>query len=146
MNTVQYGKIYIMKIVVICKGNVGRSQIAEALFRKYYPEMQVVSAGTAISGPEQPIGELMPHIQEVLDVMNEEKIDVSSYVRKQLTENMVRRADAVIAIIEDTSLLPLYVANSKKLVHWNVADPKGQDLETTREIKNQIKALVKNFN
>lgn len=132
-----------MRILFICKGNVGRSQIAEALFRKKFGDAhEVVSAGTALSGPEQPIGELMPGIKEVIDVMNEEGVDVSMYVRNQLTEQMVAEADKVVAIVEDEVVLPEYLLNSPKLVRWNVADPKGKDLETTREIKNQIKELI----
>lgn len=132
-----------MKILFVCKGNVGRSQIAEALFhKKWGSEHEVFSAGTAISGPEQPIGELLPGIQEVLDVMSEEGLDVSMYVRKQLMPEMVEQADKIIAIVEDEILLPDYLSASPKLTRWNVEDPKGKDLETTRRIKNQIKELV----
>ena len=134
-----------MKILFICKGNVGRSQMAEALMKKSHPEVEVISAGTQLSGPEQPIGELVPNIQEVLDVMNEEGIDVSSYVRKQLTEEMVNQSDTVVAIIEDEVALPEYLASSPKLIRWDVEDPKGKDVETTRKIKDQIKKLIHSF-
>jgi arsenate reductase (thioredoxin) len=132
-----------MKVLFICKGNVGRSQIAEALFKKKFGDThEAVSAGTALSGPEQPIGELMPNIKEVLDVMNEEGIDVSLYVRNQMTEKMVEDADKIVAIVEDEVALPPYLADSPKLIRWNVEDPKGKDLETTRRIKDQIKDLM----
>lgn len=131
-----------MKILFVCKGNVGRSQIAEALMRKVHPEVEAISAGTALSGPEQPIGELMPGIQEVLDVMQEEGIDVSGNIRKQLTEEMVENADKVVVIMEHTESLPEYLAQSLKLIRWSVPDPKGKDVEFTREVKNQIKKLI----
>ena len=132
-----------MKILFVCKGNVGRSQIAEGLFRKLHPDIEVVSAGTALSGPEQPIGELIPGIQEVLDVMQEEGVDVSGYARKQLTEEMVHEADKVIVIMEDAAPLPEYLKESSKVVCWSVPDPKGKDLEFTRGVKDQIKGLIK---
>lgn len=132
-----------MNILFICKGNVGRSQIAEALFRKKFgDEHIVVSAGTKLSGPEQPIGELLPNIQEVLDVMTEEGVDVAGYVRKQLTEQMVVDADKVVVIMEDTEALPEYLANSPKLIRWNVPDPKGQDLAFTRDVRDQIRQYI----
>lgn len=132
-----------MKILFICKGNVGRSQIAEALFRKKFGDThEVVSAGTALSGPEQPIGELMPNIKEVLDVMQEEGMDVSMYARQQMTPQMVEDADKVVAIVEDEIVLPDYLSNSPKLVRWNVPDPKGKDLEFTRDVKDEIKSLI----
>lgn len=87
----------------------------------------------------------MPNIKEVLDVMQEEGMDVSMYVRNQLTEKMVEDADKVVAIVEDEVALPEYLSGSPKLIRWNVADPKGKDLETTREIKNQIKKLIGAF-
>lgn len=135
-----------MKILFICKGNVGRSQIAEALFRKKFGDKhKVISAGTKISGPEQPIGELIPQIQEVLDVMKEEGTDVSMYVRKQLTENMVEDADKVVVIMEKVEAMPDYLLNSPKLIRWDIPDPKGKDLEFTRNIKNEIKEYIEKF-
>lgn len=135
-----------MKLLFVCKGNVGRSQIAEALFRKKFNEkFKVVSAGTHISGKEQPIGELMPQIQEVLDVMKEEGIDVSMAIRKQLTENMVNDADKVVAITENIEELPDYLLNSQKLIRWYIPDPKGKDIEFTRNVKNNIKEHIEKF-
>lgn len=133
-----------MNILFLCKGNVGRSQIAEALFRKKFgDEHIVVSAGTKLSGPEQPIGELLPNIQEVLDVMREEGLDVAPAIRKQMTEEMVNTADKVIAIMEDTEELPEYLVNSSKLIRWGIPDPKGKDLVFTRNVRDQIKDQIK---
>ncbi len=135
-----------MKILFICKGNVGRSQIAEALFRKKFgDEHTAVSAGTKISGPEEPIGNLFPQIYEVLEVMNEEGIDVSTSVRTQLTEKMVNEVDKVVAIIEDDEILPEYLLTSPKLLRWNVPDPKGKDLKFTREVREEIKRRIDLF-
>lgn len=132
-----------MNILFVCRGNVGRSQIAEALFRKKFgDEHEVISAGIKLSGPEQPIGELVPGIKEVLDVMNEEGIDVSMAIRNNITEKMVEDCDKVVAIIEDEMELPEYLTNSPKLVRWNLPDIKGKDLEFTRTVKNQIKELI----
>lgn len=134
------------EILFLCRGNVGRSQIAEALFKKSFGNQhEIISAGTKLSGPEQPIGDLMPGIQEVLDVMKEEGIDVSMNVRKQLTEEMVESVDKVVAIMEEHEELPEYLINSGKLVRWNVLDPKGKDLGATREIKNKIKELIEGW-
>lgn len=130
-----------MKTLFICKGNVGRSQMAEALYKKY-KEGESVSAGTKISGPEQPIGELMPHIQEVLDAMQEKDIDVSGYVRKQLTKEMLEDCDRAVVIMEDHEELPEYLSSSPKLIRWNIPDPKGKNLEETKAIRDQIREMI----
>lgn len=119
--------------------------MAEFLMRKNYGDKyEVISAGTKLSGPEEEIGNLKPAIQEVLDVMNEEGVDVSRAVRKQVTEEMVQSSNRVIAILEDEEL-PEYLVNSPKLVRWFVVDPKGKDLDETRKIKDQIKELILNM-
>lgn len=135
-----------MKILFICKGNVGRSQIAEALFRRRFGDThETVSAGTQLSGPEQPIGELMPQIQEVLEVMKEEGLDVSLAIRNQLTETMLDAADKAIVIMDHEEPLPDYLTRSPKLVHWAIPDPKGQSLEFTRKVKDEIKQRIEDL-
>lgn len=137
-----------MKILFICKGNVGRSQMAEFLAKKIYADKnsdEFISAGIKISGAEEPIGNLMPGIKEVLDVMLEEGVDVSGAIRKQLTEEMVNNSDKIVTLLEEGDELPEYLANSPKLLKWIVGDPKGKDLNETRKIKDQIKLLISNI-
>ena len=55
---------------------------------------------------------------------------------------MVEDADKIVVILEETEPLPDYILNSNKYVRWNIPDPKGQDLETTRKIKNEIKKQI----
>ncbi len=55
---------------------------------------------------------------------------------------MVEDADKVIAVIENEEELPGYLAKSSKLVRWNVPDPKGKDIEFTRQVRDKIKNLI----
>ena len=135
-----------MKVLFVCRGNVGRSQIAEALLKKVDSgRFEVSSAGTKLSGPEQPIGELMPAIKEVLDVMNEVGIDVSHNIRRQVTEEMANDADKIILVVDDNDPIPDYLTDNSKVIRWDVLDPKGKDLEFTRNVRNQITDLIKLF-
>lgn len=131
-----------MKILFVCRGNVGRSQIAEALFRKKFGEAhEVISAGTALSGPEQAIEEILPAIN-VIDIMKEENVDVSKSIRNNLTEEMVNWADKVVMMFDENDTIPDYIKNSQKVIYWNVTNPKGMDLGGHRTVKNQIKDLI----
>ncbi len=135
-----------MKVLFVCRGNVGRSQIAEALLKKVAGDrFKVSSAGTKLSGPEQPIGELMPAIKEVLDVMNEVGVDVSHNIRKQVTEKMANDADKIILVVDGNDPIPDYLTRNPKVIKWDVLDPKGKDLEFTRKVKDQISDLIQKF-
>ncbi len=132
-----------MKILFLCKGNVGLSQMAGVLFRKKFVDRyEVVSAGLKLSGPSQPIGELMPGIKEVLAAINEEGIDVSGAVRKQVTPEMADDADMIVALLEPEEGILDFLVGSPKLTYWNIPDPKGKDLEFTRMVRDQIKEKI----
>ncbi len=132
-----------MKILFLCRGNVARSQMAEALLKKMSPNsFEVSSAGTKISGPEQKLGELSPALDNVLTVMKEEGIDITQNTRKQVTEEMANGTDKIILVVDERDPIPEYLPNNQKVTKWNVLDPKGQDLEFTRNTRDQIKELI----
>ncbi len=134
-----------MKILFVCRGNVGRSQFAEALFNKYIKgDFKASSAGTKLSGPEQPLSEIA-EVQNVIDTLKEEGVNVSSNYRNQLTEEMFNRADKVFLIVDEFDPIPDYVQNNEKVTRWEVDNPKGLSLERHKEIKNQIKNLILNY-
>jgi protein-tyrosine-phosphatase len=145
-----------MKILFVCRGNVGRSQIAEALLKKELKDVEVVevsnnplvdievmSAGTLLSEPEQAIGELTPAIDNVVDVMKEVGVDVSKNFRTQITEEMANDADRIILVVDERDPIPEYLVNNPKVEKWDVLDPKGQSLEFTRQVRDQIGVFVK---
>ncbi len=134
-----------MKILFVCRGNVGRSQMAEALYKIYGDKTnEVSSAGTKLSGPEEPIMNL-PLAFNVVDVIKEEGLDISTAVRNQVTPDMADEADKIILVVDDADPIPEYLKNNAKVTQWNVPDPKGTSLERHREIKDQIKELIKSL-
>lgn len=135
------------QILFVCRGNVGRSQMAEALFNKKAIDkslaVRAISAGTKLSGPEQPIGELSPGIDIVVDAMQEVGIDVRHNLRQSVTEEMVQNVDSVILVVDERDPIPDYLQNNPKVkATWDVLDPKGQTLDFTRDVRNQIEVLV----
>lgn len=128
-----------MKVLFLCKGNVGRSQMAEAFFNYFYPEKEVISAGTALSGPEQTLGSLLPGTKNVIDAMKEDGIDVSKNIRKQFTPKDVVNTELIVLLSTESvpeMLLPF------KIEYWNIEDPKGRSIEDTRIIRDLIKKKV----
>ncbi len=117
--------------------------MAEALLKR--EGFEVRSAGTKLSGPEQPLGELANQLEYVLQVMNEINIDMSQNIRQGVTPEMVNWADKIILVVDERDPIPDYLSNNPKVIKWDVLDPKGQTLEFTRTVRDQIIGLVKDF-
>lgn len=132
-----------MNILFVCRGNVARSQMAEVLFKKYIKgDYNVLSAGTKLSGPEQPISELGEITNNMIASMKEEGIDVAGNIRNQLTPEMVAWADKIFVITDENDLIPEYLSDSPKVTHWELPDPKSTSLEFHREVRDKIKKLI----
>jgi protein-tyrosine-phosphatase len=136
-----------MKILFICRGNVGRSQIAAALCAKIAPEHEVRSTGTRVVGKDGTPrdGQMLKDMDvaiHVRKVLEEEGIDTENFVRRQLTPEIVEWTDKIIVMAEPETI-PDYLKKSPKAIYWDILDPKDTPLEAHREMKEKIKGLVK---
>ena len=122
------------KILFVCVENAGRSQMAEGFLRKYAPKFEVISAGT------KPNSQLNP---TVVEVMKEIGIDITKQMPKELTDEMISSSLAVnMGCMDKDSCPSLFV---KDVIDWNISDPKNQDIEQVREIRDQIKNEILNL-
>ena len=122
------------KILFVCVENAGRSQMAEA-FAKHYGEgkIEALSAGTMPSKEVNPL---------VVEVMREKGIGISNNKPKLVNTQMVQEADIVIVMgcsAQGFCPAPLL----KKVVDWELEDPKGKPIEKVREIRDEIEKRVK---
>ena len=124
-----------MKILFICKANVGRSQIAEAFFNRLSKQNKAISAGTHIRDHK---GELLHEF--VIQCMSEFDYDLSKNTRKQLTPQIAKEADKIVVMTEKENL-PSYIDMSK-VVFWEIDDAKDKSLEFHHQIRDQIKKFV----
>lgn len=130
-----------MKVLFICRANVGRSVIAEAIYNKYTSSKDASSAGTIA---EEAGKTLKQHERTdfVLDVLDKEGINIRSHKIKRLTEKMVDNADKVI-VLTDLESWPDYLKNNSKIEYWEIEDGKGKNLHFHEKMKDKIKQKIK---
>ena len=123
-------------ILFVCVENAGRSQMAEAFFRKFTENrFNVISAGTSPSKELNPI---------VVQVMKEIGIDMNNQNPKMLSESMISNSFKTVNMgcMDKESCPALFV---KDVIDWNIPDPKEKTIEQIREIRDQIKSEVLNL-
>lgn len=122
------------KVIFVCVGNAGRSQMAEAFASVY--GRGFIKASSAGTRPAKGLDSL------VVEAMKERGIDISMKKPKGVEEGALREADIVITMgcaLGDACPLPLV----KDAVDWGLEDPKGKSLERVREIRDEIERRVK---
>ncbi len=119
------------EVLFVCVHNAGRRQMAAGLVElRSERRIHVRSAGST------PADQLN---RAVVEAMGEVGVDLSHEFPKPLTDEFVRDADVVITMgCGDTC--PIYPG--KRYEDWDLPDPAGQDLETVREIRNEIDRRV----
>ena len=123
-------------ILFVCVENAGRSQMAEAFFKKYSGmKFNVISAGTIPSSELNAV---------VVQVMKEIGIDMLEQSPKILSNTMIENSHKIVNMgcVDKESCPSIFVKN---VVDWNVSDPKTQSIEQVRIIRDQIKYKVLNM-
>ncbi|MBR5494953.1 MAG: low molecular weight phosphotyrosine protein phosphatase [Psychrobacter sp.] len=111
-------------ILVVCVGNICRSPMAEALLKQRYPNKNINSAG---------VGALVGHPADpaALEIMNDQQLDVTNHVAKQIDESLAKKADIIFTMSEGQTKWieerwPFCRGKTFKLGHWkdkDIADP-----------------------
>jgi len=120
-------------ILFVCVENAGRSQMAEAFFRKFAPNhFNVSSAGTTPSSQLNSI---------VIQVMKEIGIDMANQQPKLLSNSMIDDSFKTVDMgcMDKESCPSLFV---KDVIDWNISDPKEKSLDGVRIIRDKIKFEV----
>ena len=120
-------------VLFVCVENAGRSQMAEAFFRKFAPNrFNVSSAGTAPSSELNPV---------VIQVMKEIGIDMVNQSPTLLSDFMIENSFKTINMgcMDKESCPSLFV---RDILDWNISDPKEKSLDEVREIRDKIKSEV----
>ena len=116
-------------VLFVCVENAGRSQMAEAFFKKYAPsKLKVIIAGTA------PSSQLNP---KVVQVMAEIGITLDQQFPKLLSNDMIQDSLKTVNMgcMDKESCPALFV---KDVLDWKISDPKEKSLDEIREIRDKI--------
>ena len=122
------------KILFVCVENAGRSQMAEAFFRKYLPSgFEPISAGT------MPAAKINP---TVVQAMKEIGIDIEKNSPQSISQKMIDEAKTAVNMgcMDKETCPALFLRDA---VDWHIEDPKGKSIEEIREIRDQIEQKVK---
>ena len=121
-----------MKIVFVCVENACRSQMAEGFAKALgQGEIEVYSAGSRPSFQVDPLA---------IEVMKEKGIDLSARRPKGLSDLPPIEMDYLITMgcEEACPAIP-----AKKVIDWEIPDPKGKSLDTFRKIREIIEEKVR---
>lgn len=139
-----------MKVLFVCKSNVGRSQMAETIFNQLAGgKHTALSAGIEAIGSE---GLDLNGIslkdrassKYVLECLKEVGIDASNNSIKRLTPAMVKNSDQIF-VMTSPDMTPDFLKNNKNIIYWKIEDPDGQTLEAHRKTRDQIAGLIKSY-
>ena len=118
-------------VLFVCVHNAGRSQIAAGFLTALSNgAVDVRSAGSMPGDQINPVA---------VEAMAEVGIDIASEQPKVLTDQAVQDSDVVITM-GCGDACPFYPG--KRYEDWELDDPAGQDLETVRRIRDEIKRRV----
>ena len=138
-------------VIFACVHNAGRSQMAAAWFNRLVTESTSksqtptpnshlptpsVEGPSAVSAGTAPGERVHP---EVVAVMREVGIDLSSATPRKLTAELAQDADLLVTMGcgDECPYVP-----GLKIEDWPLEDPKGQPIERVREIRDDIRRRV----
>ncbi len=126
------------KILFICRGNVGRSQMAEGFWKQWFGEDTATSAGTEDVGADY---NFHPR-EDIVLAMKEKGIDISTQKIKLLAKDMLQDIATVVVFCEK-QLLPDFLLSSEiNIVYRPVPDPYESNMDGVRQIRDEIESQL----
>jgi len=122
-------------ILFVCIENAGGSQMAEAFARDL--GLRATSAGTRPASRVNPV---------VVEAMKEKGLDLSRNHPRILTPEMIQEASLAVTMgcsVEEVCPRPILAQLQKKLVDWDLDDPKGKTIGEVRKIRDEIERRVR---
>ena len=142
-----------MKIMFICTGNICRSAMAEAMFRKMTEgkDVQVYSCGIFADNGDWPT-------ENAIEVMKEYEIDLREHRATNIRKSNIEEMDIILCATYSHKITVLqmypnlkdkvftlkeYVGNKEDI---DIKDPWGYDLHTYRKCAAEIEECLQKIN
>ena len=122
----------IKKILFVCVQNASRSQMAQGFAEAFGKgRVEVYSAGSRPA----------PHINPLaIEVMKEKNIDLSGRRPKGVQDLPLVEMDYLVTMgCEETCP----AVQAKKIIEWQIPDPKGKPIDEVRRIRDMLEEQVK---
>ncbi len=118
-------------VLFVCVHNAGRSQMAAGFLRDMAGDrVDVRSAGSVPADQVNPVA---------VAAMGEVGIDIATQQPRALTTDAVSASDVVVTM-GCGDVCPVFPG--KRYEDWALEDPAGQDLDTVRRIREEIRSRV----
>jgi protein-tyrosine-phosphatase len=125
------------KLGFVCVQNAGRSQMSAAFAEQERDRRGLGDSIEILTGGTRPAESVH---QEVITVMQERDIDLSDRTPREVSTDELESCDIVATMGCSTLELD---AENVDVRDWALEDPHGQDLDTVREIRDDVERRVK---
>ncbi len=126
------------KFGFVCVQNAGRSQMSAAFANRERHRRGLADEVEILTGGTDPADDVHP---EVLEVMQDVDIDIALQEPRRISTEELNACDVVITMGCST----LEVDADVEVRDWDLEDPHGKDIETVREIREEVEQLVGNL-
>ncbi len=135
-----------MKVLFICKSNIGRSPAAAFFFNTYSQKHQATSAGIRdVEENEREIKNI-PSAQGTIQSFLKYGFDLSNFQRRQISEDIFNDADRVYVLMEKHEKdLPPYIIDSPKAIFHPFINGKELEWEDRDNLTKDIIQFAQNL-
>jgi len=125
------------KILLVCYGNVGRSQMAEAFYNHLTNSSNSWSAGIQEDTPAR----YGTPASMVVESMLELGIDISRARVKTISPKIIDESEKIVVMC-DKNLCPDFLLRSENIIFWDIDDPFEMTIDKTRDVRDVIKGKI----